>query len=190
MLLTLFSSIPSCLSTSSGALSPQTNFSITDANPNIFRKISPTLLNTNNSLEERSKFSPTHAMVLEAHQLPSTTFAHITVPCCFGNQWPLLFKSTNRKWSFPLESIPFQWIRWTPSERLSTPSSDMGGIFLSLSRIEMNFSIGIYPFPMDPMDSIGTTFHPLIQHEWNFSKSLANGKWTFPSESIRFQWIR
>ena len=27
----------------------------------------------------------------------------------------------------------------------------------------MNFSIGIYPFPMDPMDSIGTTFYPLIR---------------------------
>ena len=40
----------------------------------------------------------------------------------------------------------------------------------------MNFSIGIYPFPMEPMDSIGKTFHPLIQHEWKFSKSLANGK--------------
>ena len=40
----------------------------------------------------------------------------------------------------------------------------------------MNFSIGIYSFPMDPMDSIGTTFHPLIQHEWNFSKSLTNRK--------------
>ena len=54
----------------------------------------------------------------------------------------------------------------------------------------MCFSIGIYSCPMDPMDSIGTTFHPLIQHERNFSKSLTNRKWTFPSESIRFQWIR
>ena len=27
----------------------------------------------------------------------------------------------------------------------------------------MNFSIGNYSFPMDPMDSIGTTFYPLIQ---------------------------
>ena len=40
----------------------------------------------------------------------------------------------------------------------------------------MNFSIGIYSCPMDPMDSIGTTFHPLIQHERNFSKSLTNRK--------------
>ena len=29
----------------------------------------------------------------------------------------------------------------------------------------MNFSIGNYSFPVDPMDSIGTTFYPLIQHE-------------------------
>ena len=54
----------------------------------------------------------------------------------------------------------------------------------------MKFSIGIYSCPMDPMDSIGTTFYPLIQHERNFSKSLTNRKWTFPSESIRVQWIR
>ena len=54
----------------------------------------------------------------------------------------------------------------------------------------MNFSIGIYSFPMDPMDSIGTTFHPLIQHERNLIKSLTNRKWSFPSESIRVQWIR
>ena len=40
----------------------------------------------------------------------------------------------------------------------------------------MNFSIGIYPFPMDPINSIGMTFHPLIQHEWDFSKSLTNRK--------------
>ena len=38
----------------------------------------------------------------------------------------------------------------------------------------MNFFIGIYPFPMDPIDSIGMTFHPLIQHGRNFSKSLTN----------------
>ena len=60
----------------------------------------------------------------------------------------------------------------------------------SLTNRKMYFSIGIYSFPMDPMDSIGTTFHPLIQHERNFSKSLTNRKWTFPSESIRVQWIR
>ena len=54
----------------------------------------------------------------------------------------------------------------------------------------MNFSIGIYSCLMDPMDSIGMTFQPLIQHEQNFSKSLTNRKWTFPSESIRVQCIQ
>ena len=145
-------------------------------------------------------------------------------------EWNFLNLSRIDKCSFPSESIRFQWIRWTPSERLSTLSSNMGGIFLSLPRIEnelfhwnlyvssgsdglhrndfppphptwaeffyvsheqkMNFSIGIYSFPMDQMDSIGTTFHPFIQHEWNYCKSLTNRKLTFPSESIRVQWIQ
>ena len=43
---------------------------------------------------------------------------------------------------------------------------------------------------MDPFASIWTPFYPLIQHVWNFPKSLTNKKYTFPSESIRFQWIR
>ena len=60
----------------------------------------------------------------------------------------------------------------------------------SLTNRKMCFSIGIYSLLIDPMDSIRTTFHPLIQHERNFSKSLTNRKWTFPSESIRVQWIR
>ena len=51
--------------------------------------------------------------------------------------WNFFFKSlTNRKWTFPLESFRVQWIRCTPSERLSTPSSNMSRIFLSLSRTE------------------------------------------------------
>ena len=51
--------------------------------------------------------------------------------------WNFFFKSlTNRKWTFPLESFRVQWIRWTPSERLSTPSSNMSRIFLRLSWIE------------------------------------------------------
>ena len=54
----------------------------------------------------------------------------------------------------------------------------------------MYFSIGIYSFPMDPTDSIGTTFYPLILYQWNFSKSLTKRKWTFLLESIRVQWIR
>ena len=36
--------------------------------------------------------------------------------------WAEFFNSlANRKWTFPSESIRVQWIRWTPSERLSTP---------------------------------------------------------------------
>ena len=65
----------------------------------------------------------------------------------------------------------------------------------SLTNRKMYFSIGIYSFPMDPMDSIGTTLYPLIQHEWNLSKSLTNRKMCFsigiysllidPMDSIR-----
>ena len=51
-------------------------------------------------------------------------------------EWNFLSLSRIEKCTFPSESIRFQWIRWTPSERLSTPSSNMSGIFLSLSRIE------------------------------------------------------
>ena len=49
-----------------------------------------------------------------------------------GNQKPL----KNRKYTFLSDSIRVQWTRWTPSERLSTPSSNMSEIFLSLSRKE------------------------------------------------------
>ena len=42
----------------------------------------------------------------------------------------------NRKYTFLSDSIRVQWIRRTPSGRLSTPSSKMSEIFLSLSRIE------------------------------------------------------
>ena len=44
---------------------------------------------------------------------------------------------------------------------------------LGLTNRKMYFSIGIYSFPMDPMDSIGTIFYPLIQHRVEFSKSLS-----------------
>ena len=43
---------------------------------------------------------------------------------------------TNRTWTFPLESVHVQWIRWIPSERLSTPSSKMVELFWSLSWIK------------------------------------------------------
>ena len=44
----------------------------------------------------------------------------------------ILSLSRIEKWTFPSESIRVQWIRWTPSERLSTPSSNMSGIFLRI----------------------------------------------------------
>ena len=49
-----------------------------------------------------------------------------------------IFLSLSRieKCAFPSEPIRLRRIRWTPSERLSTPSSNMSGMFLSLSRIE------------------------------------------------------
>ena len=33
--------------------------------------------------------------------------------------------------------------------------------------------------PMDPMDTIGETFYPLIRHRLTFSKSPTNRTWTF-----------
>ena len=39
----------------------------------------------------------------------------------------------NRKYTFLSDSIRVQWIRWTPSGRLSTPSSKMSEIFLFVS---------------------------------------------------------
>ena len=92
--------------------------------------------------------------------------------------------------------------RWTPNRQQDSflkpwveTSTDVGTHKSFLKRwvktsTRCKFSIGIYSCPMDPMDSIGTTFYPLIQHEWNFSKFLTNRKWTFPSESTRVQWIR
>jgi len=60
-------------------------------------------------------------------------------PLVQGNMSGNFSKSfTNRKYTFPVESIRFQWIQWTPSEWLSTPSykATWVGIFLSLPRIE------------------------------------------------------
>ena len=83
-----------------------------------------------------------------------------------------------------------QWIRRTPSERLSTPSSNMSGTFLSLSLIE-NELFYWNLFVCNGSDGLHrTTFHPLIQHGWIFFKSLTNREWTFPLESFRVQWIR
>ena len=44
--------------------------------------------------------------------------------------------SFNMIMDFPLECVRLQWIRWIPSELLSTPSSNMGEIVLSISQIE------------------------------------------------------
>ena len=55
----------------------------------------------------------------------------------------------------------------------------MSGIFLSLSRIENELFHRNLSLSNGSMDSIGTTFHPLIQNEWDFSKSLTNRKMCF-----------
>ena len=47
------------------------------------------------------------------------------------------------------------------------------------------FSVRIVSCPMDLMDTIGTTFYPVIQNRLTFSKSPTNRTWTFPSESDR-----
>ena len=44
-------------------------------------------------------------------------------------EWKFSKSLTNRKFTFPMESIRVRWIRWTPSERLSTPSYNMRGNF-------------------------------------------------------------
>ena len=43
---------------------------------------------------------------------------------------------TNRTWTFPSESVRVQRIRRIPSERFSTPSSNISELFRSLARIE------------------------------------------------------
>ena len=49
---------------------------------------------------------------------------------------------TNRKYSFPVESIRVQWIRWTPSERLSTPTYNMSAnYYKSLTNREYTFPV-------------------------------------------------
>ena len=78
----------------------------------------------------------------------------------------------------------FHWNGFSPHHTTGVEYSK------SLTHRQMNFSTAIYSFPMDPMDSSGTTFYPLIRHEWNLSKSLTNRKRTFLLESTHFQWIR
>ena len=73
-------------------------------------------------------------------------------------EWNFLRLSRIEKCTFPSESIRFQWIRWTPSERLSTPSSNMSGIFLSLSRIE-NELFHRNVFVSNASNALGRTLH-------------------------------
>ena len=75
---------------------------------------------------------------------------------------------TNRNFTCPMESIRVRWIRWTPSERLSTPSERLMTIFKVSYEQKLHMSDGIYSCPMDPMDSIGTTFDPLWTLHDNF----------------------
>ena len=90
-------------------------------------------------------------------------------------EWNFLSLSRIEKCTFPSESIRFQWIRWTPSERLSTPlmshewnPSNMSGILLSLQRIE-NELFHLNLFMSNGSDRLHRNdFLPPIQHERNF----------------------
>ena len=89
---------------------------------------------------------------------------------------------TNGKYTFPVESIRVQWIQRTPSERLSTPSYNMSGNFLSLSRIEnILFQQNLSWCPMDHLLLIGlfTKVLPVFQckargYDWSLCKRLIN----------------
>ena len=69
---------------------------------------------------------------------------------------------TNRKCTFLSDSIRVQWIRWTPSERLATPSSNMSEIFLSVSRIE-NILFHRNLFVSNGMEELYTTTLPVFR---------------------------
>ena len=73
-------------------------------------------------------------------------------------EWNFLNLSRIDKCTFPSESIRFQRIRWTPSERLSTPSSNMSEIFLCLSRIE-NELFHRNLFTSNGSNTLGRTLH-------------------------------
>ena len=62
-----------------------------------------------------------------------------------------------------MESIRVRWIRWTPSERISTPSDRLMTIFSVSYEQKLHMPDGIYSCPMDPMESIGTTLHPFLR---------------------------
>ena len=105
-------------------------------------------------------------------------------------EWNFLNLSRIDKCAFPSESIRVQWIRWTPSERLSTPSSNISGIFLSLSRIE-NELFHRNLFVSNGSDGLHRNDFPPSHPTWvEFFKAPTNRKWSFPLESLRVQWIR
>ena len=56
---------------------------------------------------------------------------------------------TNRNSTCPMESIRVRWIRWTPSERLSTPSDSLMTIFEVSYEQKLHMSDGIYSCPME-----------------------------------------
>ena len=89
------------------------------------------------------------------------------------------FKSlTNRKYTFPSESISFQWIQWNPSERLYTPSSNMCGIFQSLSRKE-NELFHRNLFVSNGSSTLGRTFH-------HYTSGFPTGVWSTVLDMLVF----
>ena len=84
-------------------------------------------------------FSPPHTTGVEFSKSLTNRKMHFSIGTTFypliQHEWTLSKSLTNRKSTFPSDSIRAQWIQWTPSERLSTLSSNMSGIFLIISRI-------------------------------------------------------
>ena len=88
---------------------------------------------------------------------------------------------TNRKYAFPVESIRIRWIRWTPSERLSTPTYNMNEI-----------TNRKYAFPVESIRVRWIRWTPserLSTPTYNMNE-ITNRKYAFPVESIRVRWIR
>ena len=63
-----------------------------------------------------------------------------------------------------------------------TPTQSVNNNSYELKRLDQ--------IPMDPMDTIGETFYPLIQHRLTFSKSPTNRTWTFSIRIASVRWIR
>ena len=97
---------------------------------------------------------------------------------------------THRKYTFPVNLIVSNDSNGLHRNNFQPPLQREWKFFKVSHEWKIYFSDGIYSCPMDPMDSIGTTFNPLYNKSRNFSKSLTNRKFTFPMESIRVRWIR